>query len=155
VEEYGTARQVTDDKIIRRMRFACWITKAIDTHLEYVIFTAFSRRQWFRERASILPYTYIICLVKFIQIRFKALKAQSLLLLKGYFDAHYLHVAFDYLFYAKRCYGTELKNMWDGQDIHHAWPSGQMDTILPANLKDRYRLEKLKGSVDFFIQYFR
>jgi hypothetical protein len=31
VEKYCTARQVTDDKIIRRMRFACLITKATDT----------------------------------------------------------------------------------------------------------------------------
>ena len=33
------ARQVTDDNIIRRI--ACWITKATDTHSEYVILTAF------------------------------------------------------------------------------------------------------------------
>jgi hypothetical protein len=31
VEKYGTARQATDDNIIRRMRFACRITKATDT----------------------------------------------------------------------------------------------------------------------------
>jgi hypothetical protein len=37
VEKYGTARQATDDNIIRRMRFACRITKATDTHSEYVI----------------------------------------------------------------------------------------------------------------------
>jgi hypothetical protein len=35
VEKFGTARQVTDDTIIRRMRFACLITKATDTHSEY------------------------------------------------------------------------------------------------------------------------
>jgi hypothetical protein len=28
VEKYGTVRHATDDSIIRRMRFACWITKA-------------------------------------------------------------------------------------------------------------------------------
>jgi hypothetical protein len=32
VEKLGTARQDTDDNIIRRMRFACCITKATDTH---------------------------------------------------------------------------------------------------------------------------
>jgi hypothetical protein len=63
VEKYGIARQATDDNIIRRMRFACWITKATDTHSEYVIFIAFSRQQWLRERASMLHYTYIACLV--------------------------------------------------------------------------------------------
>jgi hypothetical protein len=38
----GTARQVTDDDIIRCMRFACWIAKAADTRLEYVIFNCVS-----------------------------------------------------------------------------------------------------------------
>jgi hypothetical protein len=32
VGKYGTAGQATRDSIIRRMRYACWITKAIDTH---------------------------------------------------------------------------------------------------------------------------
>jgi hypothetical protein len=43
--------------IIRRMRFSCWITKAIDTHLGYVILTTFLRQQWLRERGSMLRYT--------------------------------------------------------------------------------------------------
>jgi hypothetical protein len=34
VEKYGIAGQVTDDNIIRRMRFACWIIKATDTYPE-------------------------------------------------------------------------------------------------------------------------
>jgi hypothetical protein len=63
VEKYGTARQATDDNIIRRMRFTCWITTATDTHSEYVILIAFPQQQWLRERASVLRYTYIACLV--------------------------------------------------------------------------------------------
>jgi hypothetical protein len=59
----GRDRQATDDNIIRRMRFACWITKAIDTHSEYVILIAFPRQQWLRERASVLRYKYIACRV--------------------------------------------------------------------------------------------
>ena len=31
VKKYGGAREATDDNIIRRMRFACWITKTADT----------------------------------------------------------------------------------------------------------------------------
>ena len=31
-EKYGTPEQATDDNIIRRMRFACWINKATDKH---------------------------------------------------------------------------------------------------------------------------
>ena len=61
MEKYGTAGQATDDNIIRRMRFACWITKATDTHLESVIPTAFPRQQWLRERASML-HLYVNCL---------------------------------------------------------------------------------------------
>jgi hypothetical protein len=56
VEKYGTARQATDDNIIRRMRIACWVTKATDTHSEYVILIAFPRQQWSRERATVLLY---------------------------------------------------------------------------------------------------
>jgi hypothetical protein len=56
---YGTARQATDDNIIRCMRFACWITKATDTHFEYVILTAFVRQNSLCERVSILRYTCI------------------------------------------------------------------------------------------------
>jgi hypothetical protein len=65
VEKYGTAGQATDGSIIRRMRFAWWVTKATDTHSEYVILIAFPRQQWLRERASMLGYTYIACLAGF------------------------------------------------------------------------------------------
>jgi hypothetical protein len=57
VEKYDTAGQGTDDNIIRRMRFACWISKATDTHSEYVIHIAIPRQQWLRERASFLRCT--------------------------------------------------------------------------------------------------
>jgi hypothetical protein len=66
MEKYGTARQATDDNIIRRMRFACWITKATDTHSQYVILIAFLLQQWLHERASMLRYTYVACLAKTI-----------------------------------------------------------------------------------------
>jgi hypothetical protein len=34
-----------------RMRVACWIPKAINTHSEYVILIAFPLQQWLQERA--------------------------------------------------------------------------------------------------------
>jgi hypothetical protein len=37
--------------IIRFMRFPCWVTKAGDVHLEYLILIAFPLRQWLRQRA--------------------------------------------------------------------------------------------------------
>ena len=46
---------------IWRMRVACWLTKATNTHSEYVIIIVlfFSLRQWLHERVSVLRYTYI------------------------------------------------------------------------------------------------
>jgi hypothetical protein len=55
--------QATDENMTRRMRLACWITEATDTHSECVILIAFPQQQWLRERASVLPYTYIAHLV--------------------------------------------------------------------------------------------
>jgi hypothetical protein len=67
-KKYCKARQATDDNdnIIRRMRFACCITKATDTNSEYVTLTAFARQQWLHESASILRYTYIAVLINII-----------------------------------------------------------------------------------------
>jgi hypothetical protein len=49
--------EATDDNIIGRMRFVCWITKATDTHSEYVIFIATVLMQ----RLSVLRYIHIAC----------------------------------------------------------------------------------------------
>ena len=37
-----------------RMRIACWIPKATDTHSEYVTLIAFPLQQWLHERTSVL-----------------------------------------------------------------------------------------------------
>jgi hypothetical protein len=44
--------------IMWHMHFACWITKATETHLEYVILVAVYRQQWLQEHTSNLLYTY-------------------------------------------------------------------------------------------------
>jgi hypothetical protein len=62
VENYGTAREATGDNKIGLVPFACWITKATDTHSEYVTFVAFPH-QLLRKRALLLRCTYIACLV--------------------------------------------------------------------------------------------
>jgi len=54
-----TRRQI----IIWRMRIACWMTKATNTHSEYVILIAVPLQQRLHERASVLRYTYIAGLV--------------------------------------------------------------------------------------------
>jgi len=45
------------------MDFACWKTKATDKHSEYVILIVLARQQWLRERASMLCYANIACVV--------------------------------------------------------------------------------------------
>ena len=49
------------DNIIQHIGFACWITKATDTHPEYVILIASPWQQWLYEWASMLLYMYITC----------------------------------------------------------------------------------------------
>ena len=63
VVKHVRARWATDDDITPSMHFACWITKATDTHSEYVTFIAFPQKQWLREHASMSRYMYIGCLV--------------------------------------------------------------------------------------------
>jgi hypothetical protein len=45
------------------MCMACWITKATNTHSQYVILIAFPVQQWLHEHTSVLCYAYIACLV--------------------------------------------------------------------------------------------
>jgi len=63
VEKNGIVRQTTDEKIVWHIRNACWITKATDTHSEYVILIAFPLEQWLHTHDSILHYMYTAYLV--------------------------------------------------------------------------------------------
>ena len=65
MKKCGKAGQTTDDNIIRGMRIACWITKATDTHSEYVIPITFPLQQCLLERASVLRYTALSVLFPF------------------------------------------------------------------------------------------
>jgi len=64
VEKYGTVRQATDGNRIQHKRFESCITKATDTHSEYITLIAFPQQQWLRDSTSILGYTYTVCLAK-------------------------------------------------------------------------------------------
>jgi hypothetical protein len=61
VDKHCKTRQATDDNIIRRMRFACWITKVTDTYSEYVIIIAFPHQQWLHADAPMLRW-YVHCI---------------------------------------------------------------------------------------------
>jgi hypothetical protein len=45
MQKYFTAGQAAGDNITLRMRIACWISKATNTHLDCVILIAFSQQQ--------------------------------------------------------------------------------------------------------------
>jgi hypothetical protein len=63
VEKPGRDGQATDDNILQLMRFPRWITKATNTHSQYVMSIAFPLQQWVQERAAMLPHTYLACLI--------------------------------------------------------------------------------------------
>jgi hypothetical protein len=65
VEKHGTARQAADANIIRRMRFACWLTKATDTRSEYVIFIAFPQQNGYANASQYFVYTTFVKSVHF------------------------------------------------------------------------------------------
>ena len=48
---------------IWRVCSACWIPKVKNIHSEYVKVIVFPLQQWLHERASMLHYTYITCLI--------------------------------------------------------------------------------------------
>ena len=49
---------------IWRMRIACYLPKATNTHTGRVVLTRFPLQQWLHESASLLHCTYIACIVK-------------------------------------------------------------------------------------------
>ena len=62
--------RVRPQMTILRMRIACWIPKATNTHLGCIVLIAFELQQWLHERAPILRYTYIVCLVILVPLNF-------------------------------------------------------------------------------------
>jgi hypothetical protein len=62
----GGAGQATDDDTIWRMHCACWVTKATNTHSEYVTFIAFPQQQQLQEHAPVLHYMYTACHVTIV-----------------------------------------------------------------------------------------
>jgi hypothetical protein len=55
---YVRTRKATGGNIMRNMNFACCVTKATNTHSEYVILIAVPLQQPLHERSLTLRYTY-------------------------------------------------------------------------------------------------
>jgi hypothetical protein len=58
-----------------RMRIACWIPKATNTHSECIIVVACPQQQLLHERASMLRYTYRARFVSFKHVHIIATRA--------------------------------------------------------------------------------
>jgi len=63
MKKYGIARQTTEYNMKRHVPFGWWITKATNTNSECIISIAFPLQKWLKERASVLRYTCIVCLI--------------------------------------------------------------------------------------------
>ena len=80
MEKYGGARGATNDVTIWRIRVACWINEATcmhtltrpgtrthaREHTQICNIYCFSTATMICERALVLRYTYIVCLVTFL-----------------------------------------------------------------------------------------
>jgi len=69
VEEYGKPEQATDDNIIRRVRFACWVTKAIDRRPDYLILIVFRGSSDFATAPPCYVNTHIASLIYMLYAR--------------------------------------------------------------------------------------
>ena len=81
------------------MCITCWITKAKNTHLEYVILTAFPLQQWLHKRACMLRYSTLPVLFRslwltiLILLRFSfRLSILAVLMLQSLNPSYILHV---------------------------------------------------------------
>ena len=91
VEKYSTTS--SPQMTVGYMHIACWITKASNTHSEYVILIAFPLQHWLQERTSMLCYTYIACLAAFyIETRINVL---SVLIITSLYTSHRYHSTFN------------------------------------------------------------
>ena len=63
---------------IWRMRIACWIPKATNTHSQYVILIVFPLQQQLHQRAPMLRYRYSACLAAVLRYTYSACLAAVL-----------------------------------------------------------------------------
>jgi len=76
------------------IRIAYWIPKATNTHSKCVILTAVPLHQRLHERASLLRYTFIDCLV-LLRLRIKGWAEHA--------ETEDKSVPFNYFFYSNSC----------------------------------------------------
>jgi len=70
-EKYIAFRQATDDNVIWRMCFTCWMTMVTDTLIIYHTY-CFSTSTMLSESASMLHYTNMACFVRITNAKSRA-----------------------------------------------------------------------------------
>ena len=60
------AERGRSEMTIWRMRIACWVPNATNTHSDYLMLIVLSLQQLLHERTSMLRYRHIACLVRVI-----------------------------------------------------------------------------------------
>ena len=60
-ETYGKSGHATDSSTVRRIVYACWITKATKSHSHYVILTAFLRQYLLHPLLNVTLNTHWLC----------------------------------------------------------------------------------------------
>ena len=113
VDKYGRVGEATDDSIILRMRFACWVINATNTDSMLHTYSS-SRQQWLCERSSILPYTYITSLVAFcpIPVPISRLAVEASQYIGTGFSVTACHVVWISCCYHTLVYSVYPKIMW-------------------------------------------
>ena len=79
--------EATDGNVIRRMRIACCVTIATDTHSGYVIFIAFPLQRWSRARSSMLN----LCLCYVVNFCTKGIYRRNRGNVSSYCHRHHHH----------------------------------------------------------------
>jgi hypothetical protein len=59
VEKYCREGQAADESIAPLKHIAFWVSKATNTHSEYVVLIGVPLQQWFYENPPIFRYTYV------------------------------------------------------------------------------------------------
>jgi hypothetical protein len=93
MEEHGTARQATNYNTIRRMRIACWVSKATNTQLECVTLLIFNGNNGDVDA----PHCYVTLTVPSLVIYCVCIQHSLFFRISSFSYIHYFILFFPYL----------------------------------------------------------
>jgi hypothetical protein len=112
METYGTAGQATDENIIQLMHFACWFTKATDTHSEYVMRVTFPLQPWLRTRLDVTVINIFPVLLDCVRVLFHSVLGELIVVILSNLILDHHEDSDEYLFvYLTRDYSFTVMFM--------------------------------------------